>query len=121
MFEKVFKFCCILCLVVWCSGCSDSLESTVRGVVTYQGKPVADAMVNFHPRQHSPTAYDMTDQRGRYFLKTGTSNGIVPGGYWVTITGAPEAGFPQQYQMRGTSGLDFEVVSGKNQIDIVME
>jgi hypothetical protein len=121
VFEKVFKFCCILCLAVWCSGCSDSLESTVRGVVTYHGKPVADAMVNFHPKQRSPTAYDMTDQRGRYFLKTGTSNGIVAGGYWVTITGAPEAGLPEQYHMRGISGLEFEVISGKNQIDIVME
>ena len=121
MVDFLRKLGSLTCLLIWCAGCGDSLESTVQGVVTYQGTPVPDTMVNFHPKQRSPTAYDMTDRKGRYSLQSGTSRGIMPGGYWVTVSAPPDAELPEKYRMSDTSGLEFDVVSGKNQIDIVME
>ena len=66
-------------------------------------------------------AYDMTDQQGRCFLLSGTSNGVLPGGCRVAISGLKNAGSPEQYGMTGTSGLEFEVAPGKNKIDIRLE
>ncbi len=92
-----------------------------RKVGTTDHLGLADVLVNFHPKQRSPMAYDMTDQQGRYFLLSGTSNGVLPGGYRVAVSGLQSAEISVQYHMTGTSGLEFEVAPGKNKIDIPLE
>ncbi len=82
---------------------------------------LADVLVNFYLQQRFPMAYDITDQQGRYFLLSGASNGVLPGGYRVAVSGPKNSGIPEQYGMTGTSGLEFEVAPGKNKIDITLE
>ena len=72
------KRCCALCLLLAVAGCRGPYFEVVpvSGVVTLDGKPLADARVSFEPRRAGedlnagPGAYGKTDAEGRYHLET---------------------------------------------------
>ena len=77
-------------LTVCCFGCSGSgteveLEK-VSGVVTMDGKPLADAVVVFTPEKGNPSTAQ-TDAAGKYELAhRGNAMGAIPGKHEVRIT-----------------------------------
>ena len=99
MLRRVSKwFCPFAFLAVWGCGPSDKTPKLpdlvpVSGTVTYDGKPLTDAMVQFLPMgstQGQGTAA-VTDASGKYTLETVSSNGkarpgAVPGNYGVRIS-----------------------------------
>jgi hypothetical protein len=114
-------------------GCGRSDMGRVSGVVTYEGKPVADAVVTFRP-QNRPMAIGRTDATGRFTLNTHSKgDGAVKGVNRVSImpwSPAPESfpepgqaipplkeperpDIPKKYRQEETSGLEVEVSAGK--------
>jgi hypothetical protein len=79
----------ILALVAGCGGDGLSL-APVEGVLTYQGKPVADAGVVFSPvsPDQGPPAYGATDAEGHYSLVTNNRPGAPIGEHRVSISKA---------------------------------
>lgn len=122
-----------------------SLGGTVTGTVSYNGNPVEGAMVTFRPAgEGGQGAFARTDQEGKYELSSsavGTS-GVNPGDYVVTVTkkevgestvaseddpnydpyatGPAEAKsvLPKKYANAKTSGLEFTVKQGANDLPI---
>jgi len=75
------------------TGCSDGKLKTepVRGVVTLDGKPLAEAAVSFVPKNDGEGApgFGRTNEKGEYILQTMAGNpnaGTLPGEYIVTIS-----------------------------------
>lgn len=86
----------LMLITVFCFGCSGSgtevkLEK-VTGVVTMDGKPLANAIVVFIPENGNPST-DQTDADGKYELAhRGNAMGAIPGKHKVRITtGKPPA------------------------------
>jgi hypothetical protein len=82
--------------MVTLAGCNAPKYAPVSGVVTLNGKPLADAMVSFQmiveedPLKAPPSAAGKTNQNGEYSLKSRTANaaekdGAIPGSYKVVI------------------------------------
>ena len=74
-------------------GCGDGRLQTIRvtGTVTFQGEPLAEAMVAFSPAVEGEghPAVGTTDANGRFTLQTqmgAAGAGTTPGDYVVTIT-----------------------------------
>ena len=127
------------------AGCQDSnLPETapVSGVVTFRGKPLADAEVVFFPEGDARSASGRTDASGRYKLMTfSIDDGAIPGKYRITVvargparatargegSGMPgemslgELITPQKYATPETSGLRHELVSGRNEVNLTLE
>lgn len=75
--------------VIGCSGGPDDRPSVVpvTGKITYKGKPVTGAFVNFSSEKSPRPANGMTDNDGRFSLTTfGTDDGAIPGEYQVSVT-----------------------------------
>lgn len=80
---------CVAIFLGFAVGCSDSPYSPVRGVVTFDGKPVADATVGFSPKDVTVgrPAFGVTGSEGNYELSTlEPGDGVLPGEYHVTVT-----------------------------------
>ncbi|HWL10639.1 MAG TPA: hypothetical protein VNQ76_19690 [Planctomicrobium sp.] len=79
---------CLLLIVFGiasCSGKSDAPEmAAVKGIVTWKGKPLADAGVVFTPTS-GPVAIGRTDETGRFSLSTQGRIGAAVGAHRVTI------------------------------------
>ena len=131
-------------------GCgSDSPYAPVSGVVTFDGKPIAEASVAFHPNGGGRPAYGLTRSDGTYVLTSvEQGDGALIGDHRVTITAVKmiesekakamkeELGslvdampipppktvwlIPQSYSKPQTSGLEFTVESGKNSADFAL-
>ncbi|HWL08015.1 MAG TPA: hypothetical protein VNQ76_06415 [Planctomicrobium sp.] len=121
--------------IVMSAGCGGSRSkgdrpATVRarGVVTYQGEPVTDAVVVFQPStQGGFAASALTDQKGEFDLKTfPPDSGAVPGMYAVAILKVSQEDIyseetqkasvarlrsliPSQYSNASKSGLNVEI------------
>jgi hypothetical protein len=113
-------------------GCAGREEPVypVSGQVLYAGKPLAEALVVFHPQdttRRSLTAH--TDPSGRFRLTTHQpDDGAASGMYRVTIeyrelvqegdelsrTGPNR--LPARYAQPDTSGLRCEIVAGPNEL-----
>jgi hypothetical protein len=68
-------------------GCANELAS-VSGQVTLDGQPLpsgANGGVVFHPPSGSPS-YGVVNGEGKYRVKTGSTSGLRPGHYQVTLT-----------------------------------
>lgn len=100
----------------------------VSGVITLNGKPLADAQVVFHSADEkiiSPLGG--TDSEGKYELfYTDGKSGALPGKYSVTVSTAKswldiQETVPKKYLDAKTSGLDYEVKSGKQTINIDLQ
>lgn len=122
---------------------------TVSGTVTYQGKPLAGAVVSFIPEKAGDrSAGGTTDESGRYQLTTfESSDGAIVGKYRVTVTKREAAAdvkvpeglagaaaeemqeranavgkplIPQKFFVPESSGLTAEVKSGSNTFDFTL-
>ena len=74
----------LLVVAVLAVGCGGPVN--VQGRVVKDGKPVADAMVLFHPVKGGQEAGDQTDEEGRFRVKNPQRDGIIPGEYKVTVS-----------------------------------
>ncbi len=134
----------LLCLVPLVFGCTKSLNTeTVTGTITLDGVPLEGASVSFSPM--NPTvghpAFGKTDSQGVYKLQTlqgEVDAGTTPGKYRVAVSKFKQTGTgkftqsaeheqieimseelvtPEKYRKAATSGLEAEVVGGKNTFD----
>lgn len=129
MFRSIVRICACLSLAVFFAGCGGkSLAKTfpVTGVVTFQGKPLTNAIVSFMPAGGRP-ASGVTNERGEFTLSTfAPSDGALPGKHKVIVsepTPEPKEGdysvpeptpsrFPEKYANPRLSPLEFEVKPG---------
>ena len=81
----------VLLLSVFClfSGCDRGRVPGLvqfEGIVIYNGEPLTEAMIGFHPTEGGRFAYALTDAAGRFSATTiDPSDGIVKGQYKVTV------------------------------------
>ncbi len=116
----------VVSLHAGCSGSSKPAETTsVRGRVTFQGQPVAGAMVVFSPDRDrgasgKPLPCECASD-GLFELKFEGNPAVPPGWYRVAIAppandpaaGADTALFPRLLRRPDTSKLGREIVPGK--------
>lgn len=129
---RLAPWTCLLVLI----GCSSNNQPecfAVRGQVKFNNKPVGDAMVTFHPQVEPavpvprPTA--ICDAQGNFSLTTFRQNdGAPPGDYAITIELREERMvgeemvrdgknvLPAKYASKETSGLNYRVVAGSNEV-----
>jgi len=117
-------------------GCNSSLDSSVSGTVTMDGKPLdldnGTCVVSFYPEAGGPAAQARVAADGTYALKTGSTQGIRSGKYLVTVVATgparePPPGSPPmpgplltptRYGTKERSDLRFTIEPGTNRIDI---
>jgi hypothetical protein len=115
------------------AGCGGMYDSTVSGLVTLNGQPLTRGAVAFFAADKAP-AYAQIDTSGRYEVFTGKEEGLPSGQYGVTVVsreppaqqrsklgGPPPPGkqiTPEWYGNPATSGLNYTVESGSNEINI---
>ncbi len=115
------------------AGCGNELESTVSGRVTFDGKPVPQAIIVFHPTQ-GPVAYGLSDDDGNYNIQTASHAGLLKGAYTVSVSaeakpaqegtaadpfGTPAVSLlPAKYTDHKQSGLKCTINAGDNEFDI---
>lgn len=81
-------FCGLLVLVALLSGCGDGRPTRipVSGVMTLEDQPVAGASVMFSPVDGGRPAEGVTDDQGRFELKTfDPGDGAILGKHRVTV------------------------------------
>lgn len=108
-------------------GCGESGVplGDVSGVVTYDGKPLADAEVEFFPLGKGKSSIGFTSENGEYRLQyTLSRTGALLGKHRVSVRaypppGAPAVSIPSKYG--ANSELICEVTSGANTFDIKIE
>jgi hypothetical protein len=69
-------------------GCGESIPTgyPVEGQVIYRKKPLAEAVVTFHPKSGGRQMTTSTDAEGRFRLTVTTpDSGLPPGDYAVSI------------------------------------
>lgn len=135
-----------------CGGDDDGRLPTapVKVTVTYQGKPVENAVVTFTDPQSPPPAFGKTDADGVTTLTTyETGDGAILGNHTVMIVKQEFAGvikeeadqesedydpspgasplpkvkdlLPKKYALPGTTDLSAEVVTGDNRFTFDLE
>lgn len=112
------------------AGCSDNSGlSQVRGRVTLDGQPLADATVLFTPVEGGSTSIGKTDSAGEYSLAYAPNKwGAEPGPHqvWISTATSGDADseppleptierVPPQYRQR--PGITVEVAPGRNEHD----
>jgi hypothetical protein len=116
------------------ASCTQSeFEADVAGKVTLDGAPVGPGTVVFVASDAASNPSTGTVQvDGNYFLKSNRIRGLRPGHYKATVsiihqdpvppghrsTVPPKLVSPAKYADPATSGLEFDVASGENTIDI---
>ena len=121
-------------LVTTClAGCGSEFGATVSGVVTLDGNPVTPGFVTFVPGEAGtvPATSDL-DSSGGFELSTQKKVGLAPGTYRVSVQAfrppdVPEGQrtmkpseplVPVKYLQVTTSGLEYTVEPGPNEIAI---
>ena len=112
------------------SGCS-RFDSSVSGTLSLDGQPLDRGTVTFHPVSPGPTAYGQVLSDGTFSVKVGDDAGLPSGGYKVGVRVVKEIpprqegdppGFksiiPRRYKNPQTSGFEYQIEKGKNEIDI---
>lgn len=98
--RNIFAVACLAGFAVLVTGCSGSKYpplGKVHGVVTLDGKPLADVMVNFQPVAPGRSSIGITNVEGRYELSfTESALGAVVGTHDVTFSQDPDAVAAQQ-------------------------
>jgi hypothetical protein len=94
-FQRGFILLCGLTLASGCGGGAPAYTTApVSGTVKLDGKPLGNAMVQFHPtgEKHVQVAVGRTDADGRYELQLvvggakSPPRGAIPGDYKVTVS-----------------------------------
>jgi len=86
-----------------------ALPAQIFGVLTLDGKPLAEAAITVIAGRRAFTA--TTDAGGKYAI----TDALPIGKYTVIVTGADA---PAKFQSAETSGLTVDVVAGKNMQDV---
>jgi hypothetical protein len=123
-----------LVLLPWVGGCGPkSLESKVSGHVTLDGKPIGPGTINFVREGGGQNpAIGNVDRDGNYTVVTNRTTGLLSGKYKVSVgihqqpvNLAPGAFsppmplvHPEKYGSTETSGLEYNVETGINTINI---
>lgn len=87
----------LCCLGVWgCSSGNSHDMAPVTGVVTLDGKPLANAKITFQPSGGGPTSSAFTDSGGKFSLQTfgGAKGAVVTEHRVVIYSGRPEGSAP---------------------------
>jgi hypothetical protein len=87
----------VLSICVLCAGCSNrnTLVGLVpaKGIVKFNGEPVAGATVLFSPVGQSKAASSITDTNGKFtMMSLNRNDGVYPGEYNVVIKKTEERG-----------------------------
>jgi hypothetical protein len=114
-------------------GCA-KYDASVSGTVSVDGQPLPCGTVMFSGVSQGAPAYGTILADGKYALRTGSEDGLPSGTYAVAVVAhePPKSMFgpngepmppgkrltPVKYQRVETSGLQFEVKRGSNQINI---
>jgi hypothetical protein len=131
---KTVRLILILTFASLVSGCGGSKEATVSGKVTLDGSPITTGTIVFIPSAAGTQAYGAIEQSGSYELFTGQQRGLKPGDYVATVvarekppTNVTELGgpappgkaiTPRWYAAKETSGLNFTIAPGANEINL---
>jgi hypothetical protein len=115
-------------------GCGGAYDASVEGVVTLDGNEVPMGLITYHPAAGGPSAYGFINAGGRYVVVTGGEAGLPSGDYRVSVVaneapamaqtatgGAPPPGksiTPAWYRTKETSGLQFTIEPGSNEINL---
>jgi hypothetical protein len=135
---KALRFFIASLLFSLFTGCGDDL-ARVSGTVMLDGQPIAGGpgmygTVSFYPESGSGVpAVGIIDESGRYELKSGSRDGLVPGSYLVGIAvkkitmptrpgGMPQPTLitPKKYADVTKSGFQQEVAPGANTFDFAL-
>jgi hypothetical protein len=93
----------------------------VKGTVTYKGKPLTKGTVTFEPEGAGKEATGAIQPDGTFVLTTYTKDdGAVVGKHRVMVD-SPDKTVPAKYAGPGTSKLEIEVSSGKNDYPIELK
>ena len=116
-------------LVLACAGCGGGGGgggSEATGSVLLDGKPLANAQVQFIAKEGSAIHTATTDAAGKFTLKESAGNNpLQPGAYVVTVSKAtvPSGGMgatvnevPPVYQNQGRTPLHADLQAGKNDL-----
>ncbi|MEO0530086.1 MAG: hypothetical protein AAF266_05840 [Planctomycetota bacterium] len=120
--------------VLLLSGCSQSpFDADATGTITLDGNPVPPGVVIFAAEKPGAGASKGNIEDGRYVIITRHERGLDPGKYRVAVRvfdkGTPPAPgerqmaklaplVPEKYLDPKTSGLEYEVKPGSNEINI---
>lgn len=131
--KRLAMVCLAALLAAPLAGCG-AHDATVNGSVTLDGERLKSGTISFFPVADGPTAYARIESDGAYELRTGREAGLAPGDYQVTVVareqrelaatdaaGPPPPGrqlTPNHYRDRKTSGLQYTIEPGHNQIDL---
>ena len=117
------------------AGCESTLPATVSGTITIDGQPLTGHIageVMFHPTGGGAAALAPLESDGGFTVSTGSTKGLEPGTYDVTVRVAetdpePPGGYesapaqrplsPGRYGIRDKSGLSADVKEGKNEFN----
>ncbi|MGF1581966.1 MAG: hypothetical protein ACFCD0_21785 [Gemmataceae bacterium] len=143
-FARLFPWTVLIGVVV-CLGCGGPNFETgeVTGIVTRDGKPLADVAVSFNPdlskSNSGPASGAITDKKGRYKLVYTIPNndnpanptkrtGAVIGWHAVTVHDykaasemLPTSRIPEKYTDVGTTPFRFQVKKGEQTIDLAIK
>jgi hypothetical protein len=85
-FAAMTRLACLL-FGFMLAGCGGPRLSPVEGVVLLDGKPLADAAVQFVPQSAGRDATGQTDAAGKFVMSTkNPRDGVHPGAYKVVIS-----------------------------------
>ena len=114
-------------------GCGGPYDATVTGVASLDSKPLPGGVVSFSPQSTGAAAYGQIGTDGKYQIFTGREEGLNTGQYLVSVVSTEDTGdrgknggpppmgksiTPEWYRDPQTSGLNFEVKSGDNEINL---
>ena len=125
--------CACLCLIA-IAGCGSPLPATVEGTVTLDDEPIPPGAVVFYPVAGGAAVHGRVADDGSFTLTTGTTQGLQPGEYTVTVmcrNGQPSMTMtpeqidaldvtPTRYRNRATSDLRYTIEPGKNEITVAL-
>jgi len=138
---NITSLCCALFALSAMTGCAEQIDkkptAPVKGVVTYEGKPLETGEIVFFPETGEQIAHGKIQPDGSFELTTyEEGDGAFPGTHTVTIISErdmegvsaedPEASLepsyiPVKYNMQKTSGLTAVVKEGDNEIKFDLE
>ena len=128
----------VLVVLLCCLGCGESLPATVSGTVTIDGQPLPEGEtvtgnVVFYPTAGGAAAFGDVSSGGKYKITTGSTKGLAPGDYKVTVRviemePEPPGGYkvappqkllsPPKYNDNEKTDLQVTVEAGSQTIDL---
>lgn len=130
-FRKPFIPWAVPLLCVALAGCGDSGPTIVpvSGTLTYKGKPVANARVDFTP-EHGRPSWGATDEEGHFTLNYDRGHdGAIVGKHTVSVAKRPTTPKEQEAVMMGKKmpmskemATFFEKYGGRNsKVEVVID